>query len=121
VGAFIFLGLAAADGGNDLDSISGADHGFRVSAARNDLAVFFYRDSLALQRQLADEIGHPGRRRPADVRCAIEGNRDHQRRAVVTELEIITPGAEFKRGRAAGARSNVAAPTPSCDSAASLL
>jgi hypothetical protein len=37
-----------------------------------------------------------------------------------TELEIITPGGEFKRGRNGLARSNAVASTPSRDSAASL-
>src|SRR4029078_714404 len=71
--------LTAADGGDHFDSITGADHGFGVPAAWDDLTILFYRDALALERQRADEIGHPGRRRPADVRCAIERNRDHRR------------------------------------------
>jgi hypothetical protein len=60
VGAFIFVDLAATDGGDDFDSISGADRGLRMPAARDDLAVFFDRDPLALERKLADQIGHPG-------------------------------------------------------------
>jgi hypothetical protein len=118
VGAFIFVDPAAADRGDDFDAIAGADRGFRVPAAGNDLAVPFDRDALALQRQLADEVGHPRRGRPADIRCAIEGNRDHQRPDIVTQPEIITPGAEFKR--AVNTMGGVVA-TASCDSAASLL
>jgi hypothetical protein len=109
VGAFI-LDLAAADRGDDFDSIASGDHGFRVPAARDDLAILLDRDALALESQLADEIGHPGRGRPADIRCAIKGNRDHQRLDVVTEVEIITPGAEFKPAARCASRGRTWAP-----------
>lgn len=82
--------LTAADGGDDFDSIPGLDKSFGMPAARHDLAVPFDRDAFALERQLAHQVGNPGRGRSAEVRCAVERDRDHCRWDHDYGVQIIT-------------------------------
>lgn len=49
---------AAANGDDDFDTVSFRQDGFRVAAARHDLAIAFDRDALARVAQELDQFRH---------------------------------------------------------------